>query len=435
MAAQGDQEGKRYLVKGLRDMKISVIAAGYVGLVVAACMAKQGNEVIVVDNDEEKVKATNNKVSPLFEPGMDELLSQVNIRATLDYTQIVNSKIVFICVDTPSKEDGSIFLGNLVAAATQIASVLKGEKDYYIVAVKSSVVPGTTEEVVIPILESSGEKAGKDFGVCMTPEFLREGNGLYCFMNPARIVIGQYDKKSGDMLQALYVSFDAPVLRVSLKTAEMIKYASNAFLATKLSFINEIGNICKQLGIDTYQVAEGMGYDERIGSKFLNAGIGFGGPCLSKDIKALVARARQTGYEPKLLAEVCSLNERQRLRMLELLRKHISVRGAEIGLLGLSFKPGTGDVRGSIAITIAEALLKAGAAIKAYDPQAIPGFKRLFPQIEYTIPEEVLKCDAVLIATEWDEFGRLDYRRVKIVIDGRRLLEAREAGIYEGVCW
>lgn len=237
------------------------------------------------------------------------------------------------------------------------------------------------------------------------------------------------------MFCTLYQAFNVPILRVSLKTAEMIKCASNAFLATKLSFINEIGNICKQLDIDTYEVAEGIGFDDRIGSKFLNAGIGFGGSCLPKDIKALIARSRQIGYEPKLLKEVCSLNERQGLRMIELLRKHISLKGKEIGLLGLSYKPGTDDVRGSIAIPIVEDLLKEGAAVKAHDPQAMQSFENLFAQIEYTVSEEILKCDAVLIVTEWEEFNRLDYSGTKIVIDGRRILKAKEARIYEGVCW
>jgi len=416
-------------------MKVSVIGAGYVGLVVATCIAKLDNEVIVVDIDEKKIEAINGKVSPICESGINEILSQINIKATSNYQQIANSEIVFICVNTPSKEDGSISLEHIVEAATQIAPALKEKRDYYTIVVKSTVVPGTTEEVIIPVLESSGKKVGKDFGVCMSPEFLRAGVGLHDFMNPDRIVIGEYDKKSGDVLCTLYRSFNVPILRVSLRNAEMIKYASNAFLATKLSFINEIGNICKQLGIDTYEVVEGIGFDERIGSKFLNAGIGFGGPCLPKDIKALVARSRQIGYEPKLLEEVHNLNERQPLKMIELLKKHIPLKGKDIGLLGLSYKPGMDDVKSSVAITIADVLLKEGASVKAYDPQAIQSFKNLFPQIEYTTPEEVLKCDAILIVTEWEEFSRLDYRGAKIVIDGRRILKAREATIYEGACW
>ncbi len=415
-------------------MRISVIGCGHVGLVVAACLAKLENKVTVVDVDEEKVKWVNTKASPICEPGLKEILSQVNIEATSDYWQIKDSEIIFICVPTPSKEDGSISLEHIIIATEQIASILKEKKGYCVIVVKSTVVPGTAEEVVVPILESSGGEVGHDFGVCMTPEFLREGKGMYDFMNPARIIIGEYDKRSGDVLSSLYRSFNAPILRVNLKTAEMIKYASNAFLTTKVSFINEIGNICKQLGIDTYEVAKGMGLDERIGNRFLNAGIGFAGPCLPKDLKALIARARQIGYEPRILAEVLNLNDRQALKLIDLLKKHISVKGKSIGVLGLSFKPQADDVKDSMAITVIDTLLKEGALVKAYDPQAMPNFGKLFPQIEYVTSEEVLKCDAVLILTEWEDFELLDYKG-KIVVDGRKISKAKEARIYEGICW
>lgn len=416
-------------------MRVSVIGAGYVGMVVAAGVAKLGNEVNIIDVDENKIKTVNSRLSPIYEPGIEEILGQTSIKASSDYQQIVASEVVFICVNTPSKEDGSIQLDYIVNAATQIAPVLKTKNDYCTIVVKSTVIPGTTGEVIIPILESSGKKAGNNFGICMNPEFLREGKGLHDFMNPDRIIIGEYDRKSGDVLGALYQGFGAPVLRVSLKTAEMIKYASNAFLAAKISFINEIGNLCKQLGIDAYEVAEGMGFDERIGSKFLNAGIGFGGPCLPKDIGALIYSAREMGYRPELLEAVHRLNEKQGLKMIDLLKKHTPVVGRNIGLLGLSYKPETDDVKNSMAIAITDALLEEGAIVKAYDPQAMPNFRSRFPQVDYTTPEEVLKCDAVLIITEWDEFGRLDYSATGIVIDGRRVPKAREAKVYEGICW
>ncbi len=414
---------------------IGIMGLGYVGLIVAACLARMGNKVIAVDIDKKKIDEINRGHSPIFEPGIDEILKQNKIRATLNPQEMVEAEIIFICVNTPSNAEGAISLENVTEAAGQIASVLKTKKDYCTIIVKSTVVPGTTQEVILPILERSGKKAGKDFGLCMSPEFLREGRGLHDFMNPDRIVIGELDKKSGDVLRALYRGFQAPVLRVNLPTAEMIKYASNTFLATKLSFINEIGNICKKLDIDTYEVSQGMGFDERIGNKFLDAGIGFGGSCLPKDLKALIARARQLGYDPRLLEEVKQLNERQALKMLELLKKHLPLRGKNIGLLGLSFKPGTDDVKDSIAIPIARALLHQGSIVKAYDPQAMPNFKNLFPQIKYTNSKEILKCDAVLIITEWEEFNRLDYTRTKAVIDGRRVLKAKEALIYEGICW
>ena len=415
-------------------MKISVIGAGYVGLITAACLAKLGNDVILIDIDEDKLKAIQNRVSPTYEAGLNELLSQVHIQVSIDYDKILPSEIILICVGTPADESGSIILEHITRATKQIAEVLKRKQDYCVVAVKSTVAPGTTEELVIPILETSGRKAGNDFGVCMCPEFLREGKAIGDFMSPARVIIGEYDAKSGDMLYRLYQSFNAPILRTNLRTAEMIKVASNAFLATKISFINEVGNICKQLGIDTYEVAKGMGFDERIGSKFLNAGIGFGGSCLPKDLKMLIARAKETGYQPTILEGVLNLNEAQALKLVEALKKHIPLKGAVIGLLGLAFKPGTDDVRDSRAIKIVDVLLREEAVVKAYDPLAVKNFSQLFPQIEYVTREEVLNCDAILIVTEWEEFNHLDYKG-KIVIDGRRVDKAREARIYEGVCW
>ncbi len=414
--------------------RISIIGAGRVGLVVAACFAKMGNKITVVDIDERKIAEINSKVSPIAEPGLDEILNEFEIEATSDYEKVIDSEAIFICVDTPAKKDGSISLESITAATEQISNVLKCRESYTLITIKSTVVPGTSEEVILPILESSGKRAGEDFGLCMSPEFLRGGRGIEDFMYPARIIIGEHDAKSGDMLCDLYQVFDAPIMRTDLRTAEMIKYASNIFLATKVSFINELGNICKLLGIDAYEVAKGMGFDDRIGDKFLNAGLGFGGSCLTKDLKALIARAKEIGYEPKLLEQVLGLNERQALKVLELLKRHIPVRGSTIGLLGLAFKPGTDDISDSMAITIAETLTEEGAKIKAYDPLAMHNFQKSFPWLECSTPEEVLNCDAVVIATEWEEFNRLDYRG-KIVIDGRRVPKAREARIYEGICW
>lgn len=415
-------------------MIISIVGAGYVGLVAAACLARLGNKITLVDIDKERLKQVSQGVSPIHEPELAEILSQVDIETTSDYQRLVDSEVIFICVGTPSNDNGSMSLEHIVEASRQISEVLEVKRDYCVIAVKSTVVPGTTENAVIPILEASGKKAGDDFGVCMDPEFLREGRAVYYYMNPARIIIGELDPRSGHSLVNLYKNFKVPVMRTSIKTAEMIKLASNSFLAAKISLINEIGNICKALDIDTYEVAKGLGYDDRIGSKFLNSGIGFGGSCLPKDLKALIAKSRQIGYKPKILEHVLKLNDKQALRMVELLRRHISLKGATIGILGLAFKPNTDDVRKSRAISIAEALLRGGAIVKAYDPAATQSFATLFPEIEYTTSKEVLKCDAVLIVTEWEEFEHLNYRG-KIVIDGRRVLKAREARIYEGVCW
>lgn len=415
-------------------MKVAVIGAGYVGLVTGACFAKLGNEVVIIDIDEKKLEAINNGVSPIYEEGLDELLRQLRLEVSSDYGKVSASETVMLCLGTPSDENGTIVLDYMIEATKRIAEVLRARSDYSVVTVKSTVPPGTTEEVVIPILETSGKKAGKGFGVCMCPEFLREGKAIYDFMHPARVVIGEYDSQSGDVLERLYQDFKVPIMRTDLKTAEMIKLASNAFLATKISFINEIGNLCKQLGIDVYEVAKGMALDDRIGSQFLNAGVGFGGSCLPKDLIMLIAKAKETGYKPTILEGISKFNDAQALRMVELLKRHLTLRDATIGLLGLAFKPGTDDVRDSRAIKIVEALLDEGARVRAYDPLAADNFRRLFPQIEYASKEAVLNSDAVFIVTEWAEFNRLDYRG-KIVIDGRRIDKAREARIYEGIGW
>jgi len=415
-------------------MIISVVGAGYIGLVTGVCLAKLGNKLTLIDVDEKKIEAINQKRPPIYEEGLDELLNVTSIETGSDFNKSIDSELIFICVGTPNGDDGSLLLDQMESAAKQIGKVLRKKEDYCVVCVKSTVPPGTTRELVIPLLEQSGKKAGKHFGVCMSPEFLREGKAIYDFMNPARIIIGEYDSRSGDTLANLYEGFSAPVMRTDPGTAEMIKLASNTFLATKISFINEIGNICKQLNIDVYEVAKGMGFDDRIGSKFLNAGVGFGGSCLPKDLRGLIARSKQIGYEPKLLQEVLKRNDEQALKSVGLLKKHISLKNATVGILGLAFKPETDDIRDSRAIIIVEALLREGARVKAYDPLAAENFKGLFPQIDYVTKEEVLNSDAVLILTEWAEFNRLDYSD-KIVIDGRRVPKAKDARIYEGVCW
>ncbi|MFC1926568.1 UDP-glucose dehydrogenase family protein [Chloroflexota bacterium] len=415
-------------------MNVSVIGCGYVGLVAAVCLAKLGHRITLVDVDEQKIEMLNNCQAPIHEPDVEEALSQSDLEVTSDYDCISNSDLILLCVSTPTTDDGFISLEYITQASEQLAQVLKKKLDYCVVVVKSTVVPGTTTDVVIPILEKSGKKAGIDFGVCMVPEFLAEGKAIYDFMNPMRIVIGEYDTRSGDMASQLYQSLGAPILRTNPITAEMIKYASNTFLATKISFINEIGNICKLLGIDTYEVARGMGADDRIGSKFLNAGLGFGGSCLPKDIKALISRVKQMGYEPRILEEVWNLNEHQGANLVALLKKHILLKGSTVGLLGLAFKPETDDIRESRAIRLVKVLLKEGATIRAYDPAAVENFKCLFPQIEYVSSQKVLASDAIIIVTEWEEFSHLDYRG-KIVIDGRRVPKAMEAKVYEGLCW
>jgi UDPglucose 6-dehydrogenase len=415
-------------------MNISVIGAGYVGLITGACLAKLGNQVTFIDSDKEKIEAIKKGECPIFEEGLEDILRTARLDARSDIgNAIKSSEISFVCVGTdPGDGSYSIDLRSVSEVAEAIG---EASNDQCLTVIKSTVTPGTTEEVIIPLLEKNGRKAGVDFGVCVNPEFLREGFAVEDFLNPDRIVIGEINKQSGDILADLYKGFGCPILRFDLRTAEAIKYASNAFLAAKISFINEIGNICKELSIDTYEVARGMGYDPRIGDRFLNAGIGFGGSCLPKDLRALIGKATSLGYRPGLLEQVLDINETQHLRVIQLLKKYIpDLRGKTIGVLGLAFKSGTDDVRESKAIRVVDALLKEGARVKAYDPAAMDKFRKLFPEITYGDAKTVLACDAILILTDWQEFASLDYAG-KIVIDGKRILKARQAKIYEGVCW
>lgn len=422
-------------------MNISIIGTGYVGLVSGACFASLGHHVICVDVDREKVNKINNAVSPIYEKGLDALLQDYtqNIEATTSYQKAVqNSDITFICVGTPSLERGDIDLSFVDQATKAVASELKEKDGFHSVIVKSTVVPGTTENHVIPLLEKvSGKKVGKDFGVGMNPEFLREGVAVDDFLHPDRVVNGYVDERTQTMLAELYADFSCSVVKTSVTVAEMIKYASNCFLAAKISFINEIGNFCKHLGIDVYDVADGMGLDKRIERSFLNAGIGWGGSCFPKDTKALRAWAEKMGISSDMISGTIKTNDNQPLQLIKILKKHIpDLKDKTIGVLGLAFKPDTDDIRDSRSIPLVDALLKQGASVKAYDPKAMNNFKKLFSDISYCdSAKQVLDADAVIIATAWKEFEMLDYSG-KLVIDGRRMLKIKEsAKTYEGVCW
>ncbi len=421
-------------------MRLSVIGTGYVGLVTGACFAKLGHSVICVDIDPDKVQKINKGISPIYEQGLDTLLLMYKdkITATTDYQNALkNSDVTFLCVGTPSMKNGSINVSFLKEATKQIAMNLKNKKTWHLIVVKSTVLPGTTQQIVLPLLEEhSGKKVGTDIGLAMNPEFLKEGVAIQDFLQPDRIVIGFYDERSRTTLRELYKNFTSPLVETSLSAAEMIKYASNAFLATKISFINEIGNLCKHLGIDTYEVATGMGLDSRIGRPFLDSGIGWGGSCFPKDIDALISWAKEIKEPTRIIKSVKEVNTDQPLRLVKILQKHIPrLKGKTIGVLGLAFKPDTDDIRDSRAIPIVKELLRKGAQVKAYDPQAMNNFKTLFPTIEYSkSATDVLSSDAILIATKWKEFTTLDFQG-KIIIDGRKLDQARNAKIYEGVCW
>ncbi|MDQ1251745.1 MAG: UDPglucose 6-dehydrogenase [Euryarchaeota archaeon] len=427
-------------------MKISIIGSGYVGAVTAACFADAGHEIICVDIDEKKVQQINDGIPPIYEDGLEELLkkyAEKSLIATTDYEYaVLNTDISFICVGTPSEEDGSINLSIVRLAAESIGFALAKKKGYHVVVVKSTVVPETTEKFVLPILEEkSGKIAGKDFGVAMNPEFLREGKAVYDFKHPDKIVIGSIDTRSGNLVSELYRNFDCEITNTNPRTAEMIKYVNNSFLATKISFSNEIGNICKKLKIDTYEVMKAVGKDNRISPLFLNSGAGFGGSCFPKDVLALISKAKDIGYSPILLESVIAVNENQPLLMTELLQKKIrNLKGKKIAVLGLAFKNDTDDIRESRAIPVIAELLRLEAEVSAYDPLAVENMRRVFPTINYqsSAKEAMMGADACLVMTEWDEFRKLDPEfeamKSKIVIDGRKVITAK--GIdYEGLCW
>jgi len=421
-------------------MKISIIGCGYVGAVTGACFAALGHEIVFVDLDPGKIAAINAGQAPIYEPGLGGLLQENSSRivATDDLADAVRrTEVTFICVGTPSRQDGSIDLTYVRSAAAGVGRVLRERSGGHTVVVKSTVLPGTTKDVVLPILEAeSGKRAFVDFGLASNPEFLREGSALSDFFAPDRIVIGTCDDRSRRLLEELYSSIDCPKMITAIPVAEMIKYVSNAFLATKISFANEIGNICKQMEIDTAEVFRGVGMDHRINPAFFQSGIGFGGSCFPKDVRALIARAEEVGVEPKILKDVIEVNEEQPLQLLKLLKTHVpDLDRKTIGVLGLAFKPNTDDVRESRAIPIVETLLRNGATVLAYDPMAMGNFSKLYPQINYVpTAAAALAADAVLITTEWKEFESLSYSG-KIVIDGRRIERARDGSTYDGVCW
>jgi UDPglucose 6-dehydrogenase len=427
-------------------MKISVIGTGYVGTVSAACFAQLGHEVICVDIDKSKIDKINAGIPPIYEEGLAELLEKhagKKLSGTSDYRYaVMNSDVSFICVGTPSGPSGNIELGIVKAASASLGDALKDKKDYHVIVVKSTVVPETTEKVVLPIIEKYSKKRPGDFGIAMNPEFLREGKAIYDFMHPDKIVIGSMDKKAGDLVASLYSGLDCEITRTNPRTAEMIKYVNNAFLATKISFSNEIGNICKQLDINTYEVMKAVGKDFRIGPHFLNSGAGFGGSCFPKDVKALIGKAKSIGYEPLILESVIKVNEKQPGQMVLLLKKELGeLKGKKIAVLGLAFKNDTDDIRESRAIPVINELLENGAEVGAYDPMANENMSRIFGNITYnSSAADALKgTEACLVMTEWDEFKKLDKEfdlmENKLIIDGRHMLTPRKNIQYVGLCW
>ena len=430
-------------------MNISIVGTGYVGLVSGAGFAEKGHIVTCVDVDEDKVKLISSKLAPIYEEGLDDILSVVvgkNLHASTDLRKaVLGSDVTFICVGTPSGDDGRVDLKYIREVATQLGVILKDKSDYHVVVVKSTVVPGSTEDVVLPLLEEhSGKKVGEAFGVAMNPEFLREGVAIQDFINPDRVVIGSIDQRSGDLVEKIYYEFTAPVLRTDIKTAEMIKYTANSLLATKISFINEVGNLCKEMGIDAYDVAKGVGMDHRISPSFLNAGPGFGGSCFPKDVAALVYKAHESGIDPILLESVLKVNANQPPRVVELIKeRYHPLKDRSIAVLGLAFKAGTDDMRESPAIHIVRALVEEGGKIKAFDPQALQNAQEFFGQtIAYSssVKEALENATLALILTEWKEFKNVDYSgmKEKNVFDTRKIVNTdllSDDVEYDGLCW
>jgi len=424
---------------------IAVVGAGYVGLTTAACLADLGNEVCVVEIDQEKVRALRRGRLHFFEPGLREMIER-NLRAgrlrfTAAYGEAIpGAEFAFLAVGTPEGTNGEADLSYVEQAAQSIADHLAGP----LVVINKSTVPIGTGDIVSDVIRRSNAHFAVE--VVSNPEFLREGSALQDFMSPDRVVIGAHNREAAELVARIYEPLQAPVLIYNLYTAEMVKYASNAFLAARISFINEIARICERVDADAKRVAEGMGLDRRIGSSFLEAGIGYGGSCFPKDVKALAAIAERYEYHPELLHAVMDINRDQRTLVVDKLRECLgSLRGQVIGMLGLAFKPNTDDMREAPSIEIGRALLKRGAVVRAYDPAALDKARAVMPDVEYRRSAQAVArgADAIVVVTEWNEFKQLDLQRLKrlmrrpVVVDGRNIYdpeEMRRLGfVYRGI--
>ena len=421
---------------------IAVIGVGYVGLVTGTCLADLGHRVVCLDVNEERIANLNQGILPIYEPGLEEVVRR-NVTAgrllfTTNYVGAVNgaspdlaAEFVFIAVGTPSAVDGKADLDYVRRAAESIAEVM----DHPIIVVNKSTVPVGTGDWTADIIKSKQKRPIK-FNVVSNPEFLREGNAIYDFMYPDRIVLGSLEREAAEKVAQLYLPLRATIMLTDLRTAEMIKYASNAFLATKISFINEIANICEALGADVKEVATGMGYDKRIGRAFLDAGIGYGGSCFPKDVLALAHMAKERGRHPQLIQAVMDINADRRKQTVDKLRELLggSLEGKKIGVLGLAFKPNTDDMRDAPALEVIDLIEAGGGCVQAYDPVAMPGARQIKPNLALTVNayECGAGCDAVILMTEWNEFKQLDLRRLKnlmkspIVVDARNVYEPEQ---------
>jgi UDPglucose 6-dehydrogenase len=415
--------------------KIAVIGVGYVGLVTAAGFSDLGNHVVALDIDEEKIKGLNEGKMPIYEPGLEEMVERNADAGRLEFTTsydeaVKGAEFVFIAVGTPEGVDGEADLQYVRAAAISVAQAM----DEPVILINKSTVPVGTGDWVADIVKEH-QPDSIPFAVVSCPEFLREGSAILDFMNPARTVLGSLDKEAAERVAQLHIPLRAPIVITDLRTAEMIKYASNAFLATKISFINEIANICEALGADVKEVKVGMGYDPRIGPHFLEAGLGYGGSCFPKDVKALAHMAEVKGRHPQLLAAVMDINDDRRRLLVDKVGSSLGdVKGKRIGLLGLTFKPNTDDLRDAPALEVAQKLIEQGAEIHAFDPVGMPHAHVLMPQIQMADDPYDLASDsdALVVCTEWNEFVHLDLERIRdlmkspIIVDGRNIYEPSE---------
>jgi UDPglucose 6-dehydrogenase len=414
--------------------QICVVGVGYVGLVTAACFADLGNRVNALDVNEQRVENLKKGIMPIYEPGLEELVAR-NVKAgritfTTSYKDALKgTEYAFIAVGTPSGVNGEADLQYVAAAAKSIAENMTAP----LVVINKSTVPIGTGDWVADIVKKSQPRP-IDFSVVSCPEFLREGSAIGDFTNPHRTVIGSLDRDAANKVAHLHLPLRAPIVITDLRTAEMIKYASNAFLATKISFINELADLCEKVGADVKEVAAGMGYDARIGRYFLEAGLGWGGSCFPKDVEALAFMAKENGLNPRMLDMTMEINYDRRKEAVKHVGEMVGgLKGKTIGLLGLAFKPNTDDMRDAPAIDIAEMLNKAGATVRGYDPVAMEVARPLLPAVElFDDPYKLAKgCDALMVITEWNEFKQLDLDKIKsllkkpVIYDGRNIYEPK----------
>ncbi|MCY2958783.1 MAG: UDP-glucose/GDP-mannose dehydrogenase family protein [Planctomycetota bacterium] len=415
-------------------MRIAVVGTGYVGLVAGTCFAESGNSVVCIDIDQAKVDGLKRGIVPIYEPGLEELLER-NVRDgrlsfTTSYAEgIPRAEVVFIAVGTPPGEDGSADLKYVLSAAREIGRHLTG---YAVVVDKSTVPVGTAKKVTAAIRETTKQP----FDVVSNPEFLKEGAAIDDFLKPDRVVIGAESKRAAEVMEELYAPFvrtGNPILHMDVASAELTKYAANAMLATRISFMNEIANICMKVGASIDHVRKGIGSDARIGSRFLFSGVGYGGSCFPKDVQAIVRTAADLGYDFRILQAVEAVNERQKHLLVEMVQAHFGkdLKGKRFAVWGLAFKPNTDDMREAPSVVVIEGLLAAGAKVTAYDPEAMAECKKhhLSDRIDYAdVPMAALQgADALVLVTEWNEFRRPDFEAVKsalktpVVFDGRNI--------------